>query len=155
MRRWLAAGAVVAATFGVASATSLGTFDDIALSATTASHDPCTVSDVRPLDGSIDLLSSGLLPGSTIDRVRLVGLSGGCDGAIPVVVIGGRDLLDVAAGEQVLFVEELDPLPLGADGTSLEVLVPAPVALGDGLTLVLYDLTAADATFCPPGASCT
>lgn len=154
MRRWLAAGAVVAATFGVASATSLGTFDDIALSATTVSHDPCTVSDVRLLDGTIDLLSSVLLPGSEIDTVRLVGLSGNCDDATPVVVIGGLDLLDVAGGEQVLFVEELDPLPAGASGT-LDVSVPSPIALGDGLALVLYDLTAVGATFCPAGSSCT
>lgn len=140
---------------GVASGTRLGVFDPPLAAAMTRDLAPCTVSEVRLLDdtlgGLVDLVTaplSALDALSEIDVVRLEGVTGDCHKATPTVLVGGLDLVS-GGGEQVLFVEDLDPLADGANGT-IDITLASPVSV----SALLYDLTFAQAGFCPEGAAC-
>lgn len=140
----------VACTLGVASATSLGTFEGEPFGAGTAPVAACRAADVEVLDGALDLVGGTVLATSAVRTVRLTGLSGDCVDAVPVIVLAGLDLTAPLAGEQVLFVlDGFAPLP----GTGDVTLSVAPVPLGDGL-LPLVDLTEVRVAFCPGGGPC-
>lgn len=154
MRSWLvplAAGVVLA--LGVVSASSLGTFSNVALSGFSHRTTPCTTDGATLLDGALDLVTGTVLPTSEISEVELANVAGDCSGSEPVVVVYGIDLTDPLAGEQRLLVlDGFGPLTTSGDVT---LSLTSPVPLGDGLTLVLYDLTEARVAFCPGGATCT
>lgn len=130
----------------IASATRLGTFDDVVLDAIATPVEPCTASDVVLMDGGIDLLTTTLGAASEIDAVRLGGLTGNCADSKPIVVVTGDDLSDLTVGRDVLYlIEGLAPAP-GITQTLSEPL---------SLSGLLYTLHGADVAFCPMGATCT
>lgn len=92
VRRLLVAASVaLVAVAGVVSATSLGTFDLVTMSASTHSVTACTAdADLLDLSGNVIPLNVNLnlIP---IDAVRLSNLAGDCDGTVPQVVVIGED----------------------------------------------------------------
>lgn len=150
--RWLLVVVMVAGMFlSVASATSLGTFDDVPFSAMRENVTPCTAEAdlVDPL-GNVILLG-GILSVLPVDEVALTELRGSCAGMVPVVVTIGDDgggpgeVLDVLdfTGRTVLN---------GTDPVDLDVLLTDPLySLLDGAVAVAEVRVA----FCPEGNTCT
>lgn len=152
IRRWLAAGVFAVATLGVASATTLGTFDDIVLSGVARSVDACvatTTTFYSGVLGSLEPISLGLLSTSDVDFVGLE-ISGDCTGDLrPVVVTVGDGLLTepTVLSRSLLGQVEED---LTADS---EVLLP--VSASDELNLldVTFTVQSVRVGFCPAGVT--
>lgn len=90
-RKLSAAAIAVVLLLGGASATSLGSFDDVALSATAEPVTACTA-DADLLDGLGNEILLGVnLSGITIEGVRLSPPEGDCAGMVPRVVVIGED----------------------------------------------------------------
>lgn len=142
----------VVLTLGVASASSLGSFSDVAFSAFAESRTPCTYEDVTLIDGLTGSVLPLSLPGLySIESVLLTGLEGDCAGTTPVVVIAGQDPLGTS--DQVLAVERYPGADLSGSAATLSVLA------GDDLDLLTLDLTTVVSgvrvAFCPDGSTCT
>lgn len=143
--------AAVALTVGVVSATSLGSFSDIAFSAFADEQSPCTYEDatlMNSLTGALPLSVPGIY---SIDSVQLTGLTGACAGMTPVVVTIGQD--PWGSDDQVLAIEDYPGTDLSGATATINVLA------GDALDLLTLDLTTVvtevRVAFCPAGATCT
>lgn len=134
-------------SLGVASASSLGEFDDVALSAVAETVDTCIATTTNFYDESGTLIENLLLlAGTDVGSIGLDGLSGDCAGDLrPVVVTIGDGLLSEPA--------VLSRTPLGqldqavSDGTELRF----SVADGDELNQLTESLTVTEVrvAFCP------
>lgn len=94
-------GAVV--LLGVASATSLGAFEDVTLAASNEQDEVCTAPSVTFYGGTLgslfELLSLQDLTTTEVTYIELTGLEGDCAGTRPVVVVLGEPLLAITDRE--------------------------------------------------------
>lgn len=143
-----AAVAAVLLVLGVAAATSLGSFSDVVLDGSTRDSSPCTATGVElqnSLGAAVDLVTGG-----TVAQVELSGLTGDCDGAVPVIIVIGFPPL--STDEQVLVVQELAPIsPSGGTATPLVPSGSDLESVADGLNVI----TEVKVAFCEAGATCT
>lgn len=152
VRRLAAGVCALALLLTMASASSLGTFADVALSGQAQPHHACTADAdlIDPL-GNVILLG-GLLSAVTVDQVALSNIDGDCADVVPVVVTIGS----VSGGA----VEVLDVLDL-TGRTSLqgsETAIDLDVLSSDHLYSLLdatVSVTEVRVAFCPVGATCT
>lgn len=128
---------VVAMLFAVASATSLGSFDDVALSAVAEPVDTCTAATTNFYDESGTLIEALLqLAGTDVGSIGLDGLEGDCEGDLrPVVVTIGDGLLSEPAVLSRTPLNQLDQA--ASDGTELLF----PVGEDDELNQLTDSLT--------------
>lgn len=153
IRRWLAAGAVVVTTLGVASATSLGTFNQVVLTGAADQLHPCQVQDVEFLSGGTVLGSLLGLLTTTVDQISLDVVAGGdCRGLRPVVIVyGDPNTLDGVDETVALSRTVLSPLSDDSD----VVLSVDPLDELNTLLGLNDDPTQVRVSFCPDGATCT
>lgn len=156
VRRLSAIAVAAALLLGVASASSLGAFDDVALSAKAEPVTACAATETNfytGVLGGLTELTLAVLTTSDVDYIGFDGLSGDCSGDLrPVVVVIGDGLLSEPAVLSRTFLVRLDQDVSG----DAEVLLP--VGDTDELNLLGGSLTAQEVrvAFCPhPVDSCS
>lgn len=161
-RRIVALGLAAVLVLGVASATSLGSFNQVSLWATAYDEETCHVADpstdVTFYDGLLGSLTSLLLDQLVLveaDFVGLENLAGDCDQMRPVIVIIGDHDGDSGTAEQVLARVMLEPIS-GTSDVTLDL--DAADAYRDELDALLgtsLDPNSVRLGFCPAAvASC-
>ena len=154
-RRWLlAVAASCLLGLGVASATSLGTFESPVAEGLAAPIDHCEPSSVSLVDellGVIPIGPLGSLDPYTIDEVHLTDLDVACGGRFPAVVVVGED--PILGTDVVLAVQEFTGTSLPPSG-DVTLTVDDTDPLGQLTLDVATFVTDVRIVFCEPGSSC-
>jgi hypothetical protein len=153
----VALGLAVVLVLGVASATSLGPFNQVSLWSTGYDEEACHVADpstdVTFHDGLLGSLTSLVLDQLVLlepDFVKLEGLAGDCDQMRPVIVVIGDHDADSGTSEQVLARVMLESISGSSPDVTLDL--DAATAYRDELDALLgtsLDPNSVRLGFCP------